>query len=481
MKFNIRYLAAFIALIVTFVLFPKQTSAQQDQVSFQVFYDELSPYGEWIDYQNYGYVWIPDAGADFVPYSTSGYWQLTDYGWTWVSDYEWGWAPFHYGRWGYDNYYGWLWVPDNQWGPSWVNWRSAEGYYGWSPIEPGISLSLSFGRQYDRNNDHWMFVRDRDFERHDLNRYSVNRSENARIIGSSTMINTTYIDNRRTIYVSGPARDDVQRVIGRKINPIAIQENSRPGKDQNNGQLRIYRPQIEKSNSHGTRPVPGRITNLKDVKQPSERKGIIQPRSTGSQKNDLVKPVPPPSVTPAKNGNKKPSAVSPQNNRSNSQQQRTLPDNNLRQQPTGVSPQKNPVNSKPTKQSATEPVNKNIKQAPATTQPNKSGNARPVQNRTPAPAVNADRQQQPNNVKPQNNNNQVKPSPPQPQPRSAQSSRTPQPAESRPQKSNDIRPAQPRNAAPAGNIKQQQQNIAKPQNRIPSTPSRETKSENNRN
>lgn len=74
---------------------PKQISAQQNNVSFQVFYDALSPYGQWVDYQNYGYVWIPDVSPEFAPYSSDGYWILTDYGWTWVSDYEWGWAPFH--------------------------------------------------------------------------------------------------------------------------------------------------------------------------------------------------------------------------------------------------------------------------------------------------------------------------------------------------------------------------------------------------
>ena len=62
------------------VIFTKPTSAQQNNVSFQVFYDQLSPYGEWVNYPNWGYVWIPDAGADFVPYSTQGHWILTDDG-----------------------------------------------------------------------------------------------------------------------------------------------------------------------------------------------------------------------------------------------------------------------------------------------------------------------------------------------------------------------------------------------------------------
>src|SRR3569833_588337 len=67
----------------------------------QVFYDELSPYGSWIDYPDYGYVWAPAVDNDFRPYATNGSWVYSDYGWTWASGYDWGWATFHYGRWFY--------------------------------------------------------------------------------------------------------------------------------------------------------------------------------------------------------------------------------------------------------------------------------------------------------------------------------------------------------------------------------------------
>ena len=309
-----------ISLVLTMsaVIFPKQTSAQEADVNFQVFYDELSPYGQWVDYKNYGYVWIPDAGADFVPYSTDGHWVLSDYGWTWVSDYEWGWAPFHYGRWDYDNYYGWLWMPDNQWGPAWVNWRQADGYYGWSPMEPGISLSIGFGRPYNRNDDHWMFVRDRDFERPDINRYYVNRTDHERIVRNSRVIRTTYVDNNRhTTYVTGPARADVQRNTGRQIRPVSIRENNRPGQQMNNGQLQMYRPQMNKSNNRDRGVAPTRITNLKDVKRPTERTGANQQRN----------------ATPANNNGRQqqPNVARPQNNdkaQPSQQQRNAAPTNN---------------------------------------------------------------------------------------------------------------------------------------------------------
>ena len=97
---------------------------QDREVSYQDFYDELSPYGHWVDYPGQGYVWVPDAGADFRPYSTNGHWVWSDnYEWVWVSDYDWGWAPFHYGRWDNDPTYGWYWVPGYEWSPAWVAWR----------------------------------------------------------------------------------------------------------------------------------------------------------------------------------------------------------------------------------------------------------------------------------------------------------------------------------------------------------------------
>src|SRR5258708_38255761 len=96
-------------------------STQQVSVSFQLFYDQLSPYGNWVTYSNYGYAWLPGVPG-FRPYFSDGYWVFTDAGWMWVSYYDWGWAPFHYGTWVFDPLYGWLWVPGYNWSPAWVTW-----------------------------------------------------------------------------------------------------------------------------------------------------------------------------------------------------------------------------------------------------------------------------------------------------------------------------------------------------------------------
>jgi len=66
---------------------PNMSKAQEGgYVSYQEFYDELDPYGTWVNDPQYGNVWIPDAGDDFRPYATRGHWVVTDYGNTWVSD-----------------------------------------------------------------------------------------------------------------------------------------------------------------------------------------------------------------------------------------------------------------------------------------------------------------------------------------------------------------------------------------------------------
>jgi hypothetical protein len=264
MKSYLKFSGMVLILVVSSIIFSQQASAQTTQVSFQEFYDQLSPYGQWVNYSSYGYVWMPDAESDFVPYSTNGHWILTEYGWAWVSEYAWGWAPFHYGRWNFDDQLGWFWVPDTEWGPSWVIWRSAYGYYGWSPMKSGINVK----NQYNADNNHWIFVRDRDFEKTNVSHYIVNRSEYDRIIRKSTIIKRTYTDNKRHItYVAGPRRADIQKITGKKINPVVVRENKTPGQQLNKGELQIYRPTVSQNNGEGRKSIPNKITPLEEKKR----------------------------------------------------------------------------------------------------------------------------------------------------------------------------------------------------------------------
>jgi hypothetical protein len=340
MRTKIKVLGIFIAFLMFQVIFTSQAKAQQSYVSLQVFYDDLSPYGQWVDYPNYGYVWIPDAGSDFVPYSTGGYWIMTDYGWTWASDYEWGWAPFHYGRWDYDNYYGWFWIPGNEWGPAWVTWRRAEGYYGWAPMGPGISISMSFGNNYNNYNNHWVFVNDRYFGRNDIHNYYADQNDRERIFRGSTVITNTYNDNRRqTKYIAGPDRKDVKQRTGRNVSSYSIKESTQPGQQVRDGQFRTYRP-VVKTNTNQKQPSPARITNLHDVKQPSER-------NSSNLQNNGNRPVQQQNSVNQQNAIDKQNAVNQQNSlnqRNSSDKQNTVKQQNAINQQNALNHQKDVKN-----------------------------------------------------------------------------------------------------------------------------------------
>ena len=159
----------------------QQPYAEQSQTD-QVFYDELSPYGQWIDYPEYGYVWQFNVGPDFRPYVTNGQWVYSDAGWTWASNYSWGWAPFHYGRWFYDGSYGWLWEPGHQWAPAWVTWGQSGNYYGWAPVPPRVSVDNGSYRPRDED---WNFVPATRIDHVNLTNYVVRN--NVTVIDKTTI------------------------------------------------------------------------------------------------------------------------------------------------------------------------------------------------------------------------------------------------------------------------------------------------------
>ncbi|WP_136667896.1 DUF6600 domain-containing protein [Flavobacterium sp. H122] len=245
-----------------------QKATAQVSVSFQMFYDNLSVYGSWISDPNYGYVWSPKVGAGFAPYRTNGYWILTDYGWTWVSNYSWGWAPFHYGRWFYDPYYGWLWVPDTIWAPAWVTWRYCDGYYGWAAIGPNISISI--GSTYSVPYNQWVFVRERDFGRRNINNYYVSTSNNRTIIGKSVVINNIKTNNGNRYY-AGPERNHVQKRTGNAVTHFGLRERNSPGQKLSQTELQLYKPRVERSNK-GKKAFPAIVTDRKSSNQNRERR-----------------------------------------------------------------------------------------------------------------------------------------------------------------------------------------------------------------
>jgi hypothetical protein len=256
---------------------PEKAASQS--VSFQVFYDDLSPHGTWINNPDYGYVWVPNVSAGFTPYRTNGHWVYTDYGWTWVSNYSWGWAPFHYGRWDTDPMYGPIWVPGNEWSPGWVTWRSSGSYYGWAPIGPGVSMSVAYGSGYYAPYSQYTFVKSGYMGSTTINNYYVNTSSNTTIINNTTVISNTRVDQASKVtYNMGPQRAEVEIRSGKTFTPVAVKESSKPGQTLSDGQLKIYRPQVQKSGASGAKPAPAKVASMKEVKPAAQRTSTAQPQ-----------------------------------------------------------------------------------------------------------------------------------------------------------------------------------------------------------
>ena len=254
MKRILQIAALAIVIVVGSSLRNKAAAQTYGEVSYQTFYDELSPYGRWVDNQEYGYVWVPDAGPDFRPYSTDGHWVWTDdYEWMWVSDYDWGWAPFHYGRWTMDPYYGWIWVPGYEWSPAWVAWRSGGDYYGWAPLRPGISISINFRiGSYNPPYDYWCFAPRRYITSPRIYDYYYDRRQNITIINNTTIINNYNYD--RNVYRTGPSRYEAERYTGR-ISPVRFREASSPGRTRfRNNEVSVYRPAVQRDESRRYAP-----------------------------------------------------------------------------------------------------------------------------------------------------------------------------------------------------------------------------------
>lgn len=290
------------------------------EVSYQSFYDALSPYGQWINNPDYGYVWMPSVAPDFSPYGSNGHWVYTDEGWTWDSDYPWGWAAFHYGRWFFEDGYGWMWIPGNEWAPAWVSWRQSPDYYGWAPLGPQVTISASFGGGYNPPPQYWHFVPQQYVARPQVNNYFVSEQQNVTIVRNTTIIrnttinNTTIVNNnyggnrggRNNNYAGGPDPAEVSRVSGAPLRPIPLRESNRPGERADGGALSIYRPRINQPSPSGSggssAPAPSRVQPLNQVR-PVNSNSYNNPRPAGNPSSNINPGNPNNPANPNPNGN----------------------------------------------------------------------------------------------------------------------------------------------------------------------------------
>ena len=255
------------------------TDASQDAPTYQQFYDQLSPYGQWINYPGYGYCWVPNqVPGDFSPYMTAGHWVYTDYGMTWVSDYAWGWGPFHYGRWFMDDSYGWMWVPGYDWGPSWCMWGEYGGYYCWAPFGPGVIISP----HYRPDPRYWHFVDHGHIMDPHIDHYGV-KSEvvaggfhgNVADLNNHISFNTHAGTYNQGVFFSGPKAEEIQHYTGHPVTKVAINNSAKAGATHVEGnQLNIYRPAIQRTSKQ---PAPSNAKNAQDV-HPANNRENTQPQ-----------------------------------------------------------------------------------------------------------------------------------------------------------------------------------------------------------
>lgn len=275
---------AVISLVFLSSCVPPQRDIPPEEmsVSYQEFYDDLGPYGHWVFHPAYGYIWLPNAESDFVPYSTEGNWVWTDsYGWSWVSDYEWGWAPFHYGRWNFEPAYGWYWVPDLIWGPAWVAWREYPGYYGWCPLGPGIDVELAFNGSYVPPEFWWTGCDRHYFSGREMRGHFEHGPKIGRIRGGeSRAIDNTMKDGgfKHSGFPAGPSKADVQAATGLAVTSVKIAHSTVPGESLQGGTWHIYRPQVQHVPSTQPQPIPRSVVPQSELRPIPSTPGHVSPQ-----------------------------------------------------------------------------------------------------------------------------------------------------------------------------------------------------------
>ena len=198
------------------------TESKEDltTVDYKEFYDQLSPYGEWVEvsFEDIGlkpptaslknsginnsvianilgiknayadanvamtFVWKPSPEfamvstvgetPQYVPY-TNGQWVNSDAGWYFKAPTPWEETVHHQGRWAHSRDDGWYWVPGRVWAPAWVDWRQNDDYVSWAPLGPDVYYNNAggFSNSYI-NDDDYSIVERRHFIDPDIYRYS---------------------------------------------------------------------------------------------------------------------------------------------------------------------------------------------------------------------------------------------------------------------------------------------------------------------
>jgi len=269
MKTKLLPFAVLAALLIT----PLRSRAE---VTIDVFYDSLDPYGDWMEVADYGYCWQPrDVSAEWRPY-TLGEWVYTDAGWTWLSEEPFGWATYHYGRWLRLESRGWVWVPDTQWGPAWVSWRDSDRYVGWAPLPPetrrvvDVGLGSWVDSYFDVGPTAYTFVELRHFGSPRIADVVLAPRDNVTIVRETRNVTNVKVLNNVVVNY-GPDYGAVARAADRPIRKLRLE---RQNADPTNART-DFRSRIE---GETVKVVAPRITG-----QPSAKPRRVAPQVQAPQ------------------------------------------------------------------------------------------------------------------------------------------------------------------------------------------------------
>ncbi len=306
-----------LALTLVGLLFHLAPRAEADtEVSLNFFYDNLSPYGSWIEVADYGYCFQPSVAvnsSDWRPYA-DGYWAYTDAGWTWVSYEDFGWATYHYGRWANLDSFGWVWAPGYEWGPAWVSWRTGGDFVGWAPLPPQPGEVIYEGRPISGAVDasfgigplYYNFVDIRYIGEPVLRGRIIEPRRNVTIINRTVNVtNITY--NNSIVINNGPDLNRINQFSSRPVQRLKLERETTVGGDRrgnlnrvNGNVLVVAAPAVQRSKEK----IAPRQVKTKVEKPRLERgwQGVQNKQEIETAMNkENAKNVPPPTFQPQKN------------------------------------------------------------------------------------------------------------------------------------------------------------------------------------
>jgi len=291
-------------------------------VDYKQFYDELAPYGEWVqvnakdigldlkksegensslmndllgiknayaDDVNFGmfFVWKPSpdlavtvtAGepAVYTPY-TNGQWVNTNDGWYFKAPTPYEETTCHYGRWAYSPALGWVWLPGRVWSPAWVEWREDDNYIAWAPVPPSVYIVDNVLSPVVIHDDRYVIVDKRHFIEPSVYkyRYSYKENKNKIMIKEMTKVDGVMIKNK-TVINKGPDPFNIEKVTGKKIETVKINKVKNKNDDKYTAsEINVYTPEFKKSKGKDKKESvskPDKYVPYTDAESVSKQKG----------------------------------------------------------------------------------------------------------------------------------------------------------------------------------------------------------------